>query len=61
MDKKELTFEQAIQRLEEITNLIQKSECTLDQGIKLYQEGLELSNFCQDKLSIFQKQLSELP
>lgn len=34
MDK-ELTFEQAFKRLNEITEIIQKNECTLDEGVRL--------------------------
>ena len=44
MDK-ELTFEEAMKRLEEITAVIQKNECTLDEGLKLYEEGLKLAEF----------------
>ena len=59
MDKN-MTFEQAMKRLEEITALIQKSDCSLDEGLKLYQEGLELSRFCDEKLKVFTNRLNEI-
>ena len=40
---KELTFEQAFKRLNEITEIIQKNDCTLDEGFALFEEGLKLS------------------
>ena len=59
MDK-EMTFEQAMKRLEEITSIIQKNECTLDEGLKLYEEGLVLAKYCDEKLTVFQNKLNEL-
>ena len=59
MDK-EMTFEQAMKRLEEIAAIIQKNECTLDEGLKLYEEGLKLAAFCDEKLTVFQNRLNEL-
>ena len=59
MDK-ELTFEEAMKRLEEITGIIQKNECTLDDGLKLYEEGLKLAEFCNRKLKTFSDKLNDL-
>ncbi|MBR0230586.1 MAG: exodeoxyribonuclease VII small subunit [Erysipelotrichaceae bacterium] len=59
MDK-EMTFEQAMKRLEEIAQIIQKNECSLDEGLKLYEEGLKLAGFCDEKLNVFQSRLNEL-
>ena len=58
--EKEMTFEQAMKRLEEIAGIIQKNECSLDEGLKLYEEGLELAKFCDEELNVFQSRLNEL-
>ena len=50
-EKKELKFEKAIQRLEEIVNELETGEFDLDKAIKIFEEGLELSKFCKDKLN----------
>ena len=55
-----MTFEAAMKRLEEITNLIQSSEISLDESLKLYQEGLQLANYCHDKLKTFTESLEEI-
>ncbi len=55
-----MTFEQAMKRLEEITSIIQRNDCSLDEGLKLYQEGLELSRFCDEKLKTFTERLNEI-
>lgn len=57
---KELTFEEAMKRLEEITTIIQKNDCSLDEGLKLYQEGLKLARFCDEQLKDFTAKLNEI-
>lgn len=47
----ELTYEQAVKRLEEIVNLLEKNEATLDESMKLFEEGTNLAAFCNKKLS----------
>ncbi len=59
MDK-EITFEAAMKRLEEIANIIQKNECSLDEGISLYEEGLKLARYCSEKLNGFQERLQQI-
>lgn len=47
----EQTYEQAVKRLEEIVNLLEKNEATLDESMKLFEEGTNLAAFCNKKLS----------
>ncbi len=51
MNKTELTYEEAAKRLEEIAAILEKNEASLDETIKLYEEGTELAAFCNKKLS----------
>ena len=55
-----MTFETAIKRLEEITLLIEKGELTLDESIKLYEEGVKLVNLCNNKISNVEKSIKIL-
>ena len=51
MPKKDnLTFESAITRLEEIVKLLEKGNSSLDDSLKLYQEGISLIRFCNAAL-----------
>ncbi len=45
------TFEQAMERLEEISAILSENEVTLDESLKLYAEGVKLLKFCNDKLN----------
>lgn len=57
---KKITYEQAIKRLEEIVAILEKGEETLDNSLKLFQEGTELSAFCNDFLNKADLKITEL-
>jgi exodeoxyribonuclease VII small subunit len=44
MDVKSFSFEEAMKRLEEIVRLLENGQVTLDESIKLYEEGVALVN-----------------
>lgn len=46
----ELTYEKAVTRLEEIVSLLEKNDVSLDDSIKLFEEGTRLTAFCSEKL-----------
>ena len=48
--KKENNFESALKRLEEISDLLENEDTPLEDSIKLFEEGIELKEFCEDKL-----------
>ena len=46
----ELTFEGAMKRLEEIAKRLENGQATLNESLSLYEEGISLIRFCNDKL-----------
>lgn len=50
MTKKTITFEAAMERLEEITRLLESGTEGLDESLKLYEEGVSLIRLCTQKL-----------
>lgn len=56
----EMTLEKAMERLEQITKQLEKNEDSLEKSIELFQEGLELSKFCSQRLNHFEKQIIEI-
>ena len=48
--KKDIKFEEALEKLAEINEKLESEEISLDESIKLFKEGLELSKLCQKKL-----------
>ena len=49
----ELKFEDKMNRLNEIVDLLEKGEVSLDESIKLYEEGLKLSKSLKEELKTF--------
>lgn len=61
MAKKEnLTFESASARLEEIVKLLERGNTSLDESLKLYEEGISLVRFCNDALDNAEKRIKIL-
>ncbi len=54
------SFEEALTRLEEIAELMENSETGLENSVKLYKEGVELSLYCSDILNKAEQQVTEL-
>lgn len=53
----DITFEEAIVRLEDILKKMDNGEAALDEAMSLYKEGLNLLEICQGKLTKAQGQL----
>ncbi len=41
-----LSFEKALEKLEEIVNCLEKGDIALEEALKAYQEGVILSQYC---------------
>ena len=59
MDK-QLTFEEAMQKLEQINLQLQQSNTSLTKSIELYHQGLSLANYCKQQLLSATKKIEEL-
>ena len=56
----ELSFEAALQRLEEIVRTLERGEAPLDQSIELYQEGDKLKRHCEARLKAAQARIEQI-
>ena len=55
-----LKFEEALQRLEEVLEKLEKSDCPLEEALKYFEQGMELVTYCRDKLSRVEEKISIL-
>ncbi len=53
--KKKLSFEKSIERLEAIVSKLEDGETSLDDSIRLFQEGRALSKECAAQLAAVEK------
>jgi len=58
MDEK--NFEEAFKRLEEVVNKLEDGDMPLEESLKLFEEGINLSRFCNKKLNEAEKKVEIL-
>lgn len=58
--KQNMTFEQALERLGQVTEEMESASIPLAELSSLYKEGLELYRFCQEQLDLTEKELLTL-
>lgn len=54
------TFEEAITKLEQITQSMQNNALPLEEALAAYEEGMQLVHFCQEKLAVVEQKLMVL-
>lgn len=59
-ENNEMTYEAAMKRLEEIVDALDKNEVSLDESMKLFEEGTKLTAFCSSKLKEAEQKITEL-
>ncbi len=59
-DLGQLSFEDALKRLEEIVRTLEKGEAPLDRSIELYQEGDRLKRQCEARLKDAQARIEQI-
>jgi exodeoxyribonuclease VII small subunit len=60
MNEKNMTFEQSMQRLEQIVRAMERGDVALDESLKLFQEGTELVRNCGKLLDEAQLQIQKV-
>lgn len=55
-----LSFKQAMKRIDEILDLLEKNEIELEEAISLFEEGLKLVNSCDQQLNSFKDKMNHL-
>ena len=56
----EMTYETAVKRLEEIVSTLERNEVSLDESMKLFEEGTALTALCSKKLEEAQQKIKVL-
>ena len=60
MNEKNLTFEQSMQRLEQIVRAMERGDVALDESLKLFQEGTQLVRSCGKLLEEAELQIQKV-
>ena len=57
---KDLTFEQALEQLEETVRAMETGELSLQETTALFERGMRLANFCGDLLSKAELKITQI-
>lgn len=58
--KKDVTFEDSLVRLQEISDQLESEDVGLEKSIELYEEGIKLSKYCYSVLRDAELKITEL-
>lgn len=57
---RKMSYEEALAKLKEIVVQLESGEETLDNSLKLFEEGAKLSAFCYEKLQNAEQKITEI-
>ncbi len=60
MNNEKITFEESMQRLEQIVRAMEQGDITLDESLNLFQEGTELVARCEKLLDEAELQIKKI-
>ena len=60
MSKIEMTFEEAIKKLEKIALSLENEKIELDESLKLYEEGVKLVRYCNKLIESAERKIKVL-
>ncbi|MBN2470790.1 MAG: exodeoxyribonuclease VII small subunit [Anaerolineae bacterium] len=55
-----LTFEEALARLEQIVNRLEEGDLTLEDSVAMFEQGQQLTTFCQGLLDSAELRVQQL-
>ena len=58
--KKEMKFEEALNKLAEINEKLSAEDISLEDSVKLFKEGVELTKLCQKKLDDAKQEIEHI-
>ena len=58
--KGNIPFEEYLGKLEKIVNQLEEDELTLDESVKIYEEGMNITKICLEKLNKTKKKIEQL-
>jgi exodeoxyribonuclease VII small subunit len=60
MKTDDISFEEAMEKLENIVSKLEEGEVPLEKAINYYQDGMKLSKICSDKLENAQEKMTQI-
>lgn len=58
--RKDMKFDEALAKLSEINEKLSAEDVSLEDSVKLFKEGVELTKFCQKKLDEAKQEIEQI-
>lgn len=58
--KKDMKFEEALNKLAEINEKLSADDVSLEESVKLFKEGVEITRLCQKKLDDAKQEIEQI-
>ncbi|TMW73743.1 exodeoxyribonuclease VII small subunit [Alteribacter natronophilus] len=56
----QVTFEEAMERLEEVVEKLEEGDVPLEEAIQMFQRGMDLSKYCHERLKKVEAQMDQI-
>lgn len=60
LEEKELTLEEAFEKLEETIEKLEAEDITLEDSFREYKQGMEILKYCSDKIDRVEKKVLKI-
>ena len=60
MEKENVTFEEALNKLTTAVNKLENGEIQLDEAFKMFEEGIKYARICEEKLNAVEEKVAKL-
>lgn len=59
-EKQIISFEEALNELQLVVDKLEQGDVPLEEAISMFQQGMQLSKVCHDKLAVVERQLEQI-
>lgn len=60
MEKENITFEEALQKLQNAVSKLENGEIKLDEAFEMFEEGIKYAKICEEKLSNIENKVAKI-
>ena len=60
MEDKNISFEQALNMLQEAVNKLENGEISLDDAFKMFEQGIKYAKICEEKLTSIEEKVAKI-
>ena len=60
MDLNQISYEEALAQLRTIVEQLERGSLGLEQSLELYEQGVELTHFCETRLEVVKERMKTL-